>query len=134
MILNGKTGVRLIVVYYIIIFIFFCIGHAYDFYLIDSELLVHEELEDSVRIITFIQAFILLAVAGYFIVLKHNQLTGLYQQVLRSEFIISELNKKLNEDMNINISDVVKSAMDNDVSFIPLFKKHSLIFMIIWHL
>ncbi|CAI9679645.1 diguanylate cyclase [Elizabethkingia anophelis] len=123
LILNAKVGVRLIFVYYVIIFILFCIGHAYDFYLIESELLVHEELEDSVRIITFIQAFTLLAVAGYFIVLKHNQLAGLYQQVLRSEFIISELNKKLNEDVKINVNDVVKSAMDNDVSFIPLFKK-----------
>ena len=69
LILNGKTGVRLIVVYYIIIFIFFCIGHVYDFFiLLIAELLVREELEDSVRIITFIQAFILLVVAGYFIV------------------------------------------------------------------
>ncbi|OPB87003.1 helix-turn-helix transcriptional regulator [Elizabethkingia ursingii] len=123
LVLNGKTGVRLIIVFYIIIFILFYIGHIYDFYFFDSTLLVHEALEDNVRIITFIQAFILLSVAGYFIVLKHNQLTGLYQQVLRSEFIISELNKKLNEDVKIDIGDVVKSAMDNDVTFIPLFRE-----------
>ncbi|AQX83688.1 diguanylate cyclase [Elizabethkingia bruuniana] len=123
LLLNGKAGVSLIVVYYAIIFILFCISHVFDFHLITSELLVHEDLENSVRIITFIQAFILLALAGYFIVLKHNQLAGLYQQVLRSEFIISELNKKLNEDVKINVNDVVKSAMENDVSFIPLFKK-----------
>lgn len=123
LILNGKTGIKLIIAFYIIIFIFFCIGHAYDFYLIDSELLVHEDLEDSVRIITFIQAFTLLAVAGYFIVLKHNQLAGLYQQVLRGEFIISELNKKLDEKPKVNIGEVVLLAMDNDVAFIPLFKQ-----------
>ena len=56
------------------------------FYLIDSELLVHEDLEDSADYY-FIQAFTLLAVAGYFIVFKHIQLAGLYQQgVLRGEF------------------------------------------------
>ncbi|OBS13194.1 diguanylate cyclase [Elizabethkingia miricola] len=123
LILNGKTGIKLIIAFYIIIFLFFCIGHTYDFYLIDSELLVHEDLEDSVRIITFIQAFTLLAVAGYFIVLKHNQLAGLYQQVLRGEFIISELNKKLDEKPKVNIGEVVLLAMDNDVAFIPLFKQ-----------
>ncbi|PUB28579.1 hypothetical protein C8J95_107154 [Elizabethkingia sp. YR214] len=123
LVLNGKIGVRLIIVFYTIIFSFFYIGYIYDFYFFDSTLLVHKSLEDNVRIITFVQAFILLSVAGYFIVLKHNQLTGLYQQVLRSEFIISELNKKLNEGMKVDIGDVVKSAMNNDVTFIPLFKE-----------
>lgn len=123
LLLNGKKGIGLIVVYYIIIFFLFSISHIYDFHLIESKILVHEELEDNVRIITFIQAFTLLAIAGYFIVVKNGQLTGLYQQLLRSEFIISELNKKLNKNERVNIGDVVKLAMDNDVGFIPLFKK-----------
>lgn len=121
LLLNRKS---LIITFYLIILTLFSISHMYDFNLIKSDLIVTEPLIKTVRIITFIQAFMLLSMAGYFIVFKHNELVRLYQQVIRSGTIISDLRKRLNDHQKVNIEDIVKLAIENDLAFIPLFKQN----------
>ncbi|KUG13404.1 diguanylate cyclase [Elizabethkingia miricola] len=123
LVLNKKKDVPLIVIIYSVIFIFFLISHIYDFQFFYSNCKRNIYLIKNVRITTFVQVFVLLTLTGYFISRKHYKLVRLYRQTLKSEKIISELKKKLNGVFQVNIEDVVKLAMDNGVTFIPVFRQ-----------
>ena len=123
LVLNKKKDINLIIAIYSVVFIFFCISHIYDFRLIRDGKPSNIYLIKNVRITTFIQAFALLILTGYFMISKHNKLVRLYQQTIKSEMIISELRKKLSGTSHINIEDVVKLAMENEVAFIPAFRQ-----------
>ncbi|MEV8577543.1 diguanylate cyclase, partial [Elizabethkingia anophelis] len=102
---------------------FFLISHVYDFQFFKSNCKQNIYLVKNVRITTFVQVFVLLTLTGYFISSKHYKLVRLYRQTLKSEKIISDLKKKLNGVFQVNIEDVVKLAMDNGVTFIPVFRQ-----------
>ncbi|WP_019050943.1 helix-turn-helix transcriptional regulator [Elizabethkingia meningoseptica] len=123
LVLNKKKDINLIITIYSLVFIFFCVSHVYDFRLIRDGKPSNVYLIKNVRITTFIQAFVLLILTGYFMLSKHNKLVRLYKQTIKSEKIISELRKKLNGTSHISIEDVVKLAMDNEVAFIPAFRQ-----------
>ncbi|OPC00283.1 diguanylate cyclase [Elizabethkingia ursingii] len=123
LVLNKKKDIIPIVIIYSSIFIFFLISHIYNFQFFQSRCQRNVYFTKNVRITTFVQVFVLLSLTGYFISNKHYKLVRLYQQTLKSEKIISELKKKLNGVFQVNIEDVVKLAMNNGVTFIPVFRQ-----------
>lgn len=76
---------------------------------------------------TFIQVVLLVAVNGYFIMLKNNEIQKLYRQALRSGMGLS--NGRVKQEKAVvtmdspTTADVVKLAKDDDMAFLPMFKQ-----------
>jgi hypothetical protein len=119
-IFNGKNEFFFRIVIYITIAILFSVSHFYDFNIF--RLKDHEDdlLTKNQRIITFFQVFMITIFNGYFIARKNYVTAKLYHKTIRSEYIIKDMKEKLNTDSNIE--DIVKLAIENDVSFIPAFR------------
>ncbi|PTT25961.1 diguanylate cyclase, partial [Chryseobacterium sp. HMWF028] len=70
----------------------------------------------------FIVVFMGFSILGYFIFSKHFAVLELYQKVLRSEKIISDMRAKLNRKDDMDLENLVKLAINDDIAFIPKIK------------
>ncbi|MDQ0064391.1 helix-turn-helix transcriptional regulator [Chryseobacterium lathyri] len=77
---------------------------------------------ENQRLITFIVVLTCFAVVGYYILLNHFTVLELYQKVLRGEKIINNLRAKLNRKDDMDLENLVKLAMNDDIAFIPKIK------------
>jgi len=123
LILDKNKQYKFAIITYLFVYIFFYVGHIYDFQLIKSNNPVDIHFTKTVRIITFTQVFILLALTGYLILNKQKHITKLYKQIERSEKIITRIKKRQYLPSKISIEEVVKAAMDNELSFLPSFQQ-----------
>lgn len=104
------------------IFVFFYIMQLLDFeWFIDpwkSQVCFHKSQQT-----TLIQSVLLLAVNGYFIMLKNNELQKLYRQALQA-IRPPDLNVKLlDTTASPSVEEVVKLAQEDDTAFIATFQQ-----------
>jgi hypothetical protein len=124
-IINGKKAVILIVGFYIVVYILFHIGNVYNFEIFEvSSAHKNAMLSKNLRIITVTQVFIVMAFNGYFITKKNAMLSNLYQEKIKAEQIVAEIKKKMDVSAPVNIEDIVKLAMNDEIAFIPQFKQY----------
>lgn len=73
---------------------------------------------------TLIQAVFLLAVNGYFIMLKNNKMHKLYYQVLHTDLQLSREDVKQSSiTVSQSVEEVVKLAQEDDAAFITAFQQ-----------
>lgn len=74
---------------------------------------------------TFIQVVLLLAINGYFIMLKNREIQNLYRQALRGGFELPDAHTKQTKSATtLNTpAEVVQLAKENDIAFLPVFKQ-----------
>jgi hypothetical protein len=122
-IFNGKNEFFFRIIIYVMITILFSISHFYDFNIFRLKDHEDELLTKNQRIITFFQVFMITILNGYFIARKNYVTAKLYHKTIRSENMIQDLKRKLNTDTtNNNIEDLVKLAINNDISFMAAFR------------
>jgi hypothetical protein len=119
-IFNGKNEFYFRIIIYAMVMILFSISHLYDFNIFRLKDHEDELLTKNQRIITFFQVFMITMLNGYFIARKNYVTAKLYHKTIRSENMIEDMKRKLNTDTNI--VDIVKLAINNDISFIPTFR------------
>ncbi len=106
------------------VIILFTYGNINDFHLFEVEQNSSPEIERQIRVHTFIHVLLLTAFNGYFIVSKNKKLTELFIAQERSQWHITVLKSKIKERSSTHpIEQLVKLAMEDDSSFLPLFKK-----------
>ncbi|PQA95715.1 hypothetical protein B0A69_04905 [Chryseobacterium shigense] len=121
-IFNTRKTVKHVIIIFATVFILFLISHYYDFRIFSIGKMGNLEFLKNQRLITFIMVFVALAIIGYFIMLKHFTVLELYQKLLRSEKIISDMRTKLNRKDDLDLENLVKLAINDDIAFIPKIK------------
>lgn len=121
-IFNTRKTWKYIIFVFATAFVLFLISHFYDFRIFRIEETGNIKFLKNQRLVTFIVVFMGLAGLGYFILLKHFTILELYQKILRSEKIISDMRAKLNRKDDIDLENLVKLAMNDDITFIPKIK------------
>lgn len=121
-IFNTRKTSKYIIIVFATALVLFLISHYYDFRIFRVEGAEDLKYLKNRRLSTFIMAFIWFAIFGYFILSKHFTVLELYQKVLRSEKIISDMRAKLNRKDDIDLENLVKLAMNDDIAFIPKIK------------
>ncbi|MFP3598612.1 helix-turn-helix transcriptional regulator [Chryseobacterium sp. SIMBA_029] len=121
-IFNTRKTSKYNIVVFATVFILFLISHYYDFKIFRIVETGNLKFSRNQRLVTFIEVFIWFSILGYFILLKHFTVFELYQKVLRSEKIISDMRIKLNRKDDLDLENLVKLAMNDDAAFIPKIK------------
>ncbi|MFP3595345.1 helix-turn-helix transcriptional regulator [Chryseobacterium sp. SIMBA_029] len=121
-IFNTRKTSKYIIIIFATAFILFFISHYYDFRIFKVESAENLKYLKNRRLVTFIMVFIWFAILGYFILSKHFTVLELYHKVLRSEKIISDMRAKLNRKDDMDLENLVKLAMNDDIAFIPKIK------------
>ncbi|WP_228384380.1 helix-turn-helix transcriptional regulator [Chryseobacterium soli] len=121
-IFNTRKTSKYIIIVFVTAFVLFLISHYYDFRIFSIGKAGNLEFLKNQRLVTFIIVFSGLSILGYFIILKHFIVLELYQKVLRSEKIISDMRAKLNRKDDMDLENLVKLAMNDDIAFIPKIK------------
>jgi len=103
-------------------FILFLISDYYDFRIFSVAGSENLKYSENQRFVTFIVVFVWFAIFGYFILSKHFMVLELYQKVLRSETIIANMREKLNRKDDMDLENLVKLAINDDIAFIPKIK------------
>ncbi|WP_288441591.1 diguanylate cyclase [uncultured Chryseobacterium sp.] len=119
---NTRENSKYIVVVFATAFILFLISHYYDFRIFRVAGTENLEFSKNQRFFTFINVFVWFGILGYFILSKHFMILKLYQKVLHGEKIMAGMREKLNRKDDIDLENLVKFAMNDDIAFIPKMK------------
>lgn len=119
---NTRNTSKYIFIIFATAFVLFLISHFYDFRIFKIEGAEDLKFSQNQRLTTFIVVFMWFAILAYFILSKHFTVLELYQKVIRSEKIISDMRAKLNRKDDIDLENLVKLAMNDDIAFIPKIK------------
>ncbi|UIR56987.1 diguanylate cyclase [Sphingobacterium sp. SRCM116780] len=122
-IFNDKKTIPFSIIIYLVVFFLFYFSHEYDFKIFKIQKRDDILFSKNQRLITFVQVFIIMTLNGYFAIKKNNMITELHLQVLRGESLISDLRKEFASENLINIDNIVKLAIGDNITFIPLFKQ-----------
>ncbi|MGR3857187.1 MULTISPECIES: helix-turn-helix transcriptional regulator [Chryseobacterium] len=122
-IFNTKKKLKYIIAVFATAFVLFLISHYYDFRIFRIKNAGNLEFSRNQRLFTFLQVFIWFAIFGYFILLKHFTVLELYRKVLRSQNIIANIRTRLDKKDDIDLENLVKMAMNDDIAFIPKIKQ-----------
>lgn len=121
-IFNTKETSRYIIIVFATAFILFLISHYYDFRIFRVAGVENLEFSKNQRFFAFINVFIWFGILGYFILSKHFMILKLYKEVLRGEKIMASMREKLNRKDDMDLENLVKFAMNDDIAFIPKMK------------
>ncbi|MGG5210519.1 helix-turn-helix transcriptional regulator [Chryseobacterium sp. MIQD13] len=121
-IFNTRKTSKYIIIVFASAFVLFLISHYYDFRIFDIGERGSLMFSKNQRLVTFIVVFVWFAILGYFILLKHFTVLELYQKVLRSEKLIVNMREKFNRKDDMDLENLVKLAMNDDIAFIPKIK------------
>ncbi|NML69151.1 diguanylate cyclase [Chryseobacterium sp. RP-3-3] len=119
-IFNTRKTSKYNIVVFATAFVLFLISHYYDFRIFGE--VYNLEYSKNQRFVTFLVVFTGFSVLGYFILSKHFTVLELYQKGLRSEKIIADMREKLNRKDDMDLENLVKLAMNDDIAFIPKIK------------
>lgn len=122
---NKRADIIYTFLIYFFVFILFFISYFFSFKLFDNNAIEKVYRESNQLLLTILQVGSMLIIQGYITIKKNILVNNLYEQKRRLEELVEELDKKVqtSKDKNeVKIEDVVQLAMQNDISFIPVFK------------
>ncbi|RLJ32965.1 regulatory LuxR family protein [Chryseobacterium sp. 7] len=119
---NTRETSKHIIVVFATAFILFLTSHYYDFRIFRVRGVENLEFSKNQRLFAFISVFVWFAILGYFILSKQFMILELYQKVLHGEKIIANMREKLNRKDDIDLENLVKFAINDDIAFIPKMK------------
>jgi hypothetical protein len=123
---NPVDRFRFVPVIFIIVAVLFLLNNMLYFYQIAKDEYV---VSIKLRFFIIMHTLLFIGINIYFIILKDRMILVQYSKIKRAEILISDLKRKITtlhtESSNINrptIERVIKLAMDDDITFIPVFK------------
>lgn len=107
-----------ILVVEIILFLFLlCLKYNFNFNI------YYETNGRYIQISEFSHVVLFIVLNSYYIIKRGIMVTEIYQQLIRSEELVSDLNRKIKNKGSANVETVVQLALNDDTAFIPLFKQ-----------